>query len=87
MSHGKKTENPGYRSGENWCICDVCGLAYRQSAMRSRWDGAVVCSADWEPRHPQDFVRGREDDISVKGHLRPEPPDREIVVNYINQQD
>jgi hypothetical protein len=36
------------------------------------WDGLFVCKADWETRHPQDFVRGRKDVQNVP-NPRPEP--------------
>lgn len=46
-------------------LCDVCGFEYKAKDMRVRWDGAFVCSKDFEPRHPQDFLRGRVDRQSV----------------------
>jgi hypothetical protein len=52
---------PGYVPGDHWRICDVCGFQYRASQTFKRWDGLITCSEDWEPRHPQDFVRGRKD--------------------------
>lgn len=42
-------------------ICDVCGFKYKASELRKRWDGVMTCPDDWEPRHPQDFVRGVKD--------------------------
>lgn len=56
--HGR---NPGYRPGDHWMVCDRCGFDYRFSQMRKTWDGLWVCHKDWEPRHPQDFVRGKSD--------------------------
>ena len=47
--------------GSHNVICDVCGLKYKNSDLKRRWDGAMVCNADWEPRHPQEFVRARPD--------------------------
>lgn len=38
------------------------------------WDGLYVCRADWETRHPQDFVRGRKDVQNVP-NPRPESVD------------
>lgn len=43
--------------GEWKCVCDTCGFQYPSSEMRKRWDGAMVCQKDWEPRHPQTFLR------------------------------
>lgn len=45
--------------------CDVCGHKRKASQSRLRWDKARVCKECWEPRHPQDFVRGVPDDQSV----------------------
>jgi hypothetical protein len=42
----------------DWNIrCDRCGKKMKGSEARRTWEGYYVCQADWEPRHPQDFVR------------------------------
>ena len=41
--------------GDYNAICDVCGFKFKFSELRDRWDGFLVCSKDWEPRHPRDF--------------------------------
>ena len=46
-------------------ICDICGLKFKASELRKDWRGLMVCVRDWEPRHPQDFLRVRSDDPSV----------------------
>lgn len=56
---------PGYIPGDFWRICDVCGIRYRASQTRMRWDRLMVCEKDWEPRHPQDNVRARPDRMAV----------------------
>lgn len=72
-SFGKHTRNPGYRPGNHWVVCDRCGFDIRASEARETWDGLVVCPEDWEPRHPQDFVRGREDKQAAEDPVRPRP--------------
>ncbi|MCP5095382.1 MAG: hypothetical protein GY943_07515 [Chloroflexi bacterium] len=42
--------------------------------MQREWTGLMVCSADWDPRHPQDFVRGVPDNQTVP-ISSPEPAD------------
>jgi hypothetical protein len=43
----------------DWNIrCDRCGKKMKGSEARRTWEGYYVCAADWEPRHPQDFVKG-----------------------------
>lgn len=54
--------NAGFTPGDHWMVCDVCGCDRRYSQMRRRWDNLWVCADDWEPRHPQDFLKAREDD-------------------------
>lgn len=45
--------------------CDRCGFDYHADQMKKEWNGLRVCKSCWEPRHPQEFVRGRKDDSSV----------------------
>jgi hypothetical protein len=63
-----------YIPGDFWRICDVCGFKCRASETSKRWDGLMVCREDFEPRHPQDFVRGRRDRQNVPDP-RPEAAD------------
>ena len=75
MGHGKKTRNPGFKPGQHWVICDRCGFAVREGDAVQEWNGLVVCKDDFEPRHPQDFVRAREDRQAPEGLHRSEPTD------------
>ena len=79
MSRGH-TKNPGFEGGNHWLVCDVCGFEYRHNVMKKRWDGLVVCPEDFELRHPQDFVRVKEEDVSAKGLVRPGTEDNFIEV-------
>lgn len=63
-------------------ICDVCGLKHKASEMKKRWDGLMVCPTDWEPRHPQDFLRVRPDSPAVPW-TRPEPEDDYVFVCFL----
>jgi hypothetical protein len=51
MSYKSRWDNGGWL-----VICDQCGRKYKESELRLRWDGLMVCTGDWEPRQPQDFV-------------------------------
>lgn len=75
-----------WRSGDSRAVCDECGGVFYRSEMRERWDRAIVCKNDWEPRQPQDFVRAKKDKIMVKGS-RPEPADRFLTTNEIQPED
>lgn len=61
-------------------ICDRCGFRFKLETLRKEWTGLMVCHGPasnncWEPRHPQDFVRGVPDDQGVRPNMRPEPAD------------
>ena len=69
-----------YAKVGDWnAICDVCGFQFKASEMRKRWDGAMVCKDDWEPRHPQELRRALRDSDSVPW-TRPRPADVFILV-------
>lgn len=75
MSHGHKTQNPGWQSGNYWVVCDRCGKDYRVANVEEEWNGLVVCTSCFETRHPQDFVRSVKDDSSPTSYVRTEPVD------------
>lgn len=54
-----------FKSGSWNIYCDVCSKKIKASEAKHRWDGFIVCADDWEPRHPQDFVKAKIDKISV----------------------
>jgi hypothetical protein len=50
----------------NWnALCDSCGRKFKADQLRRRWDGMMVCSEDYELRHPSDFLRVQKERISV----------------------
>jgi len=68
-----------YRKADHWILDDRSGLRIRASEARMEWNGALVHQDDWEPRHPQDFVRGVKDDQRVQN------PRPDIVPTFIGQ--
>ena len=58
-------------------ICDVCRFKFKASDLRRRWDNLMVCEKDWEPRHPQDFIRAIPD-MQALPWTRPETSDVSI---------
>ena len=59
----------------NWkAICESCGRVVKASELRQRWDGFMVDNRCWEPRQPQDFVRGVAD-YQAPPFTRPEQSD------------
>ena len=50
----------------NWnALCDSCGRKFKALDLKRRWDGLMVCTEDFELRHPQDFLRVQKERISV----------------------
>ena len=76
--------SPRYDRGDWASICDSCGRKLKASELRQRWDGLKVCQDDWEPRQPQDFVRGVAD-YQAPPRTRPEPQDQFITVYSTNR--
>jgi len=63
-------------------ICDRCGFEYSADKLRLEWTGLRTCSTCWEPRHPQDFIKGKVDK-QTPPWTRPEPPDTFVDVTYL----
>jgi hypothetical protein len=72
--------------GDSNGICDCCGFKLKQSQLRKRWDGAMVCDKDFEVRHPQDTIKSRSERVAVKD-ARPEPEYRYLGANEIQPGD
>lgn len=64
MSEGGNSGN-FYKSGDWNAVCDICGFRFKASKLKKNWKGQYVCEADFELRHPQEFVRVRPEKISV----------------------
>lgn len=68
-----------FKDGSWNIICDVCGFRFKAEEVIKRWDGLYVCKEDFEVRHPLDFLRVRQENVSVP-YVRPEPPDQFIFL-------
>jgi len=71
----------------NWnALCDSCGRKFKASQLRRRWDGMMVCSEDYELRHPQDFLRVQKERISVPW-ARPYPAtDTQVITDALQTE-
>lgn len=69
-------KDPGWNA-----LCDVCGQKYKNTDLRERWDGLMVCTQDWEPQHPQLLIRPIPDQQPIPWS-RPEPVDTFITHTY-----
>lgn len=77
----RRTRNPAgsYFLKGGWnVICDRCGFKRKNTEVQLEWDNLLVCKDGcWEPRQPQDFLRGFPDRQNVP-MARPEAPDQFI---------
>jgi hypothetical protein len=74
------------RRGDYNAICDRCGFKFKFSQLRKEWDGLYVCTAHgcWEPRQPQDYLKGIADNMSVP-ISRPEAPNEFLQDEIVNE--
>lgn len=71
---GRKASGLNYRgAGGYWRQDDRTGFAVRAWNTEEQWDSLIVDRKVWEPRQPQDFVRGVKDDQTVR-KPRPDAP-------------
>lgn len=83
-----KPRSPGFQPGNNWVIDDLTGHARRRGQIRYRWDGIALDQKEWEPRHPQDFVRSRKDKITPDEPIRADQaPGSESFTSVTYAQD
>lgn len=62
MSSGPGKGKADYLDLGDWnAVCYECGRKFKASQLIKHWRGYWVCQQHWEPRHPQDFVRGIPD--------------------------
>lgn len=81
----KKHSNGGgkykfkYRLGDPKVYCDKTGMIVHMSETRTEWNGLRVWEKAWEPRQPQDLVKGYVDQQSIYGGRPiPEPVFRDV---------
>ena len=70
-----------FKSGSWNITCDRCSKKTKADEIKKEWTGFLVCPVCFETRHPQDFVRARQDKISVP-FTRPRPVGVFVIVNY-----
>lgn len=57
--------NNYFKSGEWNVFCMVCNRKIKSGVALKRWDGLIVCPDDFETRQPLDFLRTRQERITV----------------------
>ena len=64
---------PRYIPNDHWVQDSITGFRIRSSDAVEQWDGNVVHRDYAEPRHPQDYVRARKEEIAVENARPPVP--------------
>lgn len=60
------------RDGDHLVTCGRSGFTFWRSQCVKEWNGLLVYKGFSEPRHPQDFIRARRENMRVPD-ARPEP--------------
>lgn len=71
-----------FRGGSFYRKDDRTGFPTRAEQTRKEWNGLIVSERVWEPRQPQDLVRGVKDQQNVP-EARPLPPNVFIGPKWI----
>ena len=72
-----------FKSGSWNITCDRCSKKTKADEIKKEWTGFLVCPVCFEHRHPQDFVRARQDKITVP-FSRPIPAIVTTDIPYID---
>ncbi len=72
-----------YVPGSFYRICDITGFKVRAERTHKMWSGTIRRIQSWEPRQPQDFVKGVRDDQAVSD---PRPRQIDRFINQDNMQ-
>jgi len=72
--------NPPFRGGDPRAECDRCGIVTHLSELSEEWTGFMVCSDCWEPRHPQEYVTGIDDQQFVANARHVHTSDEAVFV-------
>ena len=70
-----------YKHGDMNGICDRCGFKFKMSELREDGYGFLVCTEDWEPRHPRDITHIPRVE-KAPGRTSPEPAESTTSVSY-----
>lgn len=68
-----------YKPGDWNAICDRCGFKFKASELKKEWTGLMVCEADFELRHPLDFLKAVPDQISVPWVRMEAPTSNDLI--------
>jgi len=76
------TTKTNMRSYEYNAVCDSCGFVFKNTELKQRWDGFMVCKDDWETRNIADFYQ-TPIDTHVLPWSRPDGSNNELTWTLI----
>ena len=59
---GMKTS---YKMGDWYALCDRCQKKFYASQLKKEWTGWRVCKSCFDPKHPQESLKGKKDNENV----------------------
>jgi hypothetical protein len=74
-----------YSHGNNNVECDLCGQKYKRTDCKMQWNNLFTCPTCFEPRNPQDFVKGVPD--NQRAPITRYNPTITFVTNQITPDD
>jgi hypothetical protein len=72
-----------YVKGDWNAVCDICGFDFKASELKENWKKQRVCVKDFEGKHPQMFVRSKEEKISTDWARVPSSSEVFTTADYI----
>lgn len=73
-----------YTLGQWKAACQRCGREFKNVDIRLEWTGLRVCKDCHDPRHPQDYVRGKTD-RQAPPWVSPKPGEIDVSVGSGNE--
>jgi len=74
--------------GDHNVISDISGQKFKRSEMRFNWKGQLVhAETEWEEKHPQIEIRGRNEKIAVTDGTRTQSDDPPLLDPPITGDD
>lgn len=81
-----RVKRPTVHPGDFTRTCDRTGFRVLASDTRKEWDGSMVWNQVYEPRQPQDFLRGIPDNQTVPD-ARPKAEPVFLATNAVSRND
>jgi len=76
-----------YYSDGDWnVICQRTGFKVKAYNTRKQWNNLIVRSESFERRHPQDYLRSKQDQPGVRD-ARPRPAIKYLTANEVLASD